>query len=130
MGAPKGNNFAGNALIAKKALEHSLLKYQNEEPQGEKASKFNALVDIWDAQIAKAVDGDNYSATMIIDRLDGKPKQQTEISGDLTVENYDLTETERSARITALLDQARSRRDEQVDNEGCASMDPAGGATV
>lgn len=125
MAAPKGNNFAGNALIARKALEHSLLKYEGNEPSGEKASKFKALVEIWDTQISKAIEGDNHSATMIIDRLDGKPKQQTEITGDLTVESYELSETERSARIAALLDKARSRRDEQADNGEHGDMDSA-----
>ncbi len=82
MAAPKGNNFAGSALIAKKALEHALLDYQGEAPTGAKASKFTALVDIWKAQIAKAItDSDTQSANMIIDRLDGKPKQATELSG-------------------------------------------------
>jgi hypothetical protein len=81
MAAEKGNNYGGNALIAKKALEHSMLKYQGEEPKGERVSKFNALVEIWDKQIEKAIDGDNNSAAMIIDRLDGKPKQQTEVTG-------------------------------------------------
>lgn len=118
MAAPKGNNFAGNALIAKKALEHSLLKYQNEAPTGEKASKFKALVEIWDAQIEKAVSGDPQSANMIIDRLDGKPKQQTEVSGTLEHEVYELSETERSARIAAILDGARTRRDRQADSDG------------
>ena len=82
MAAPKGNNFAGSALIAKKALEHALLDYQGETPTGDKASTFLALVDIWKAQIAKAVtDSDTQSAAMIVDRLDGKAKQQTEITG-------------------------------------------------
>jgi len=120
MGAKKGNNHAGKGLVAFKALEHALLKHQGQEPTGDKVSAFKALVEIWEAQVGKAIDGDTQSATMIIDRLDGRPKQQTEISGDLTLENYELTETERSARITALLDAARSRRDESVDNEGDA----------
>ena len=82
MAAPKGNNFARNAQVAKKALEHALLDYQGEEPSGERVSEFKALVDIWKAQIAKAVtDSDTQSAAMIVDRLDGKAKQQTEITG-------------------------------------------------
>ena len=125
MAAPKGNNFAGKGLIAMKALEHALLKHQDQEPTGDKVSSFKALVEIWETQIAKAVEGDNQSATMIIDRLDGRPKQQTEISGDLTVEAYELTETERSARIAALLNEARSRRDESIDNDECSGMDSA-----
>jgi len=129
MTAAKGNNYAGNAHIAKKALEHSLLAYQHEAPTGEKASKFKALVEIWSKQIEKAIDGDTQSATMIIDRLDGKPKQQTEISGDLTVESYELSETERSARIAALLESARNRRDAESDHSERPSVDTSGGTT-
>lgn len=84
MAAPKGNNFAGSALIARKALEHALLDYQGEEPTGDKASGFKALVDIWKVQLAKALEGDNYSASMVIDRLDGKAKQQVEASLTVT----------------------------------------------
>lgn len=81
MAAPKGNNHNGNAQVAKKALEHAMLAHQGEEPKGETVSKFKALVDIWKAQLAKAIDGDTQSATLIIDRLDGKPRQSTELSG-------------------------------------------------
>lgn len=84
MAAPKGNNFAGNALIARKALEHALLDYQGEAPTGDKASTFKALVDIWKVQLTKALEGDNYSASMVIDRLDGKAKQQVEASLTVT----------------------------------------------
>jgi len=81
MAAAKGNNYGGSALIARNALEHALLASQGEEPEGEKVSKFKALVAIWDAQITKARDGDTQSASMIIDRLDGRPKQATELTG-------------------------------------------------
>lgn len=36
---------------------------------------------------------------------------------DLTIEAYELSETERSARIAALLNKARNRRDGEADNE-------------
>ena len=119
MSAPKGNNFARNGQVAKKALEHAMLAYQGEEPTGEKVSEFKALVDIWKAQIAKAVtDSDTQSANMIIDRMDGKAKQQTELSGKVEIEAYELSDVERSARIAALLEQARSRRDGQAADDG------------
>ena len=82
MAASKGNNYGGNALIARNALEHSLLKKNGEEPTGDKVSKFTALVEIWDKQIEKAIEGDTQSAAMVIDRLDGRPKQATEITGE------------------------------------------------
>ena len=53
--------------------------------------------------------------------------EKREISGTVGIEAYELSETERSARIAALLDGARSRRDGEADNDECASVDPAGG---
>ena len=44
-------------------------------------------------------------------------KTKTDHTGDLTVGAYDLTETERSTRIAALLNTARSRRDGEADND-------------
>jgi len=40
-----------------------------------------ALAVIVDAMIDKAMDGDLAAAREIFDRIDGKPKQQTEITG-------------------------------------------------
>lgn len=40
-----------------------------------------ALAVIVDAMIDKAMDGDMAAAREIFDRIDGKPKQQTEITG-------------------------------------------------
>lgn len=40
-----------------------------------------------------------------------------EITGSMQIETYELSETERSARIAALLDQARGRRAGEADND-------------
>jgi len=44
-----------------------------------------------------------------------KIKQDIEHSGDITTGNYELSDTERSARIAALLERGRTRRDGQSD---------------
>lgn len=67
-GAPIGNTnkAKGKAvanMIAKRLEERQLLQV------------------IVDAQLDKAADGDYQAANMIFDRMDGKPKQQTEVSG-------------------------------------------------
>jgi len=87
MGAPLGNNNAGRGREATKALESALLRRAGETPDRETISRFSVLEQIWDKQIDKALAGDpkdvdNQSAQMIIDRLEGKPRQSMEISGD------------------------------------------------
>jgi phage terminase small subunit len=54
---------------------------------------------------------------------------KTEVTGTIGIEAYELTETERSARIAALLNQGRSRRDGKADNSGSAEVDTAGRPT-
>lgn len=79
-GAPKGNRNAANAHRARKALEKALQKASGEEIRvGE---SFKALIEIWEKQIEKAREGDNQSASMIMDRLDGKPGQAVTVAGD------------------------------------------------
>ena len=48
-----------------------------------------------------------------------------ELSGSIGIEAYDLTETERSARIAALLNRGRARRDGEADNSGGSEVDTA-----
>jgi len=62
-----------------------------------------------------------------------EPKLKSiEISGDpdnpLEIAAYELTATERSARIAALLKSARDRRDGTADNDECSDMESSGGA--
>jgi len=105
-GAPKGNRNAAKGRILSKALQ-------------ERLDERDDLKRVADVLVLKALDGDMSAIKEIFDRIEGKPKQT--IAGDpenpLTLEAYELTDTERSARIAALLDQARSRRNGESDNE-------------
>lgn len=85
MAAPKGNKFAENAKLAKRALEHAIAVRSGTEQPKDGIERFNALVMIWDKQIEKAMSGDNQSASMIFDRLDGKPAQSVEMTAEVTV---------------------------------------------
>ena len=81
-GAPEGNENGKNGRRAKQALEMAL---NNNGEEKEVASRMQCLVDIWNKQIAKAKEGDSHSATMIMDRLDGKPGQTVDLGPDTTV---------------------------------------------
>lgn len=70
-GAPIGNRNGANAKIAKQALERALELRSPTE-------RYRALIDIWNKQIEQALEGNNDSARMIIERLDGKPAQAIE----------------------------------------------------
>jgi len=90
MAAAQGNNYRGNSDQAKRALQRALAIRSGEKDPTEHVTEFQALVDIWDKQIDKALAGDikdvdNQSAQMIIDRLDGKPRQAV----DTTLSNPD-----------------------------------------
>lgn len=73
-GAPIGNKNATKGAIARNALLKAIER-RSTGTESELPDKFSALVAIWDAQIEKAIAGDTPAATMIVDRLDGKPKQ-------------------------------------------------------
>jgi hypothetical protein len=45
------------------------------------SDRMSVLVEIWEKQIDQAIDGNHQSATMIVERLDGKPKQAI-VGGD------------------------------------------------
>ena len=83
-GAPEGNTNARRGFRAKQALEIAL-KIQSGELSLSNVVEGNgmkALVQIWLKQLTKSIDeGDNGSASMIVDRLDGKPMQAVESSG-------------------------------------------------
>lgn len=91
MGAPEGNTNARRGFEATRALESVLLKRAGLKPEAETISRFTALELIWEKQLDKATgelgDIDNQSAQMIIDRLEGKPRQ----SVDATISNPDGT---------------------------------------
>ena len=61
----------GNYLKAERALKTALKR-----GGVTKCDAYKLLVEMWEAQIAKAIEGNTESAKLIIERLDGKPKQQ------------------------------------------------------
>ena len=85
-GAPKGNKNASTGMQARRALEVALNHEGQDKPV---ASAMKTLVEIWNAQIGKAREGDHQAASMIVDRLDGKAAQSlaitAEIETDLTI---------------------------------------------
>lgn len=62
------------------------------------------------------------------DRENWRDVQDRNHTGTIGHEVYELSETERSARIAALLESARSRRDAEVDNNERSDVDTTRGA--
>lgn len=79
-GGQPGNQNAARAPIARNALIKALERRSTGDTS-DLSDKFSVLVEIWDAQIDKALKSDSQAATMIVDRLDGKPKQAV-VGGD------------------------------------------------
>lgn len=81
MAAAPGNNYAGNAKVAKAALERALEARSRIERK-------DMLEAIWDAQITAALSGERDSAQLIIERLDGKPQQSIDavVDASITIE--------------------------------------------
>lgn len=69
MAAPVGNQFAAKAKKFEGALKRSL------------ARNDGALNRIADALVTAAEAGEPWALAMVADRLDGRPKQQTEVTG-------------------------------------------------
>lgn len=80
MAAPKGNSNAVRGYEATRALEKALAE-ESTGIEGEYVAKFSALVDIWRKQIEMAKEGNPTSAAMIVDRMEGRPKQAMDIGG-------------------------------------------------
>ena len=79
-GAPKGNKNGSRGRKATEALLRAIdvrdgLK---EMPEGE---SYSVLVAMWDKQIEKALEGDGGAMNMVVERLEGKPKQAL-VGGD------------------------------------------------
>lgn len=81
-GAPKGNNNAANAHFAKQALIKALEVRAGYRSANAILERFRTLVEIWDKQINQALEGDNASAQMIVERMDGKAKQVVDVPED------------------------------------------------
>jgi hypothetical protein len=97
-GGQLGNNNAGRGRKASDALDLAL-KVQSGEIKLKNIVSSNgmkALVDIWLKQLKKSIeDGDNGSAAMIVDRLEGRPAQSVSIEGELGLKEVrDLSDDE------------------------------------
>lgn len=68
-GAPKGNQYAAKAKEFEGALKRALVRADG------------SLNRIADKLVEQAEAGEQWAVQMVADRLDGKPKQQTEITG-------------------------------------------------
>jgi hypothetical protein len=74
MAAPEGNTNRATQYRIKRTLEAVLDRRSRAEGR-------DALEKACEAMLEKAEDGDVTAFREIADRLDGKPKQQTELSG-------------------------------------------------
>lgn len=70
-GAPDGNNNSGRAQPFARALRHALSAAGSDREK---------LIEIANALIVKAADGDLAAIREIADRLDGKPQQSTNLT--------------------------------------------------
>ena len=88
MAASKSNGTPGRGRQATKALE-LMLKYFEENGDSiiiwkdvEVASGIKPLMRMWEHQVRSAVfDGDKQALDMIVNRLDGKPRQAVDLGG-------------------------------------------------
>jgi len=71
MAAPKGNQFAAKSRMFENQLKAAFAK-----------DDYAALRRIAEKSIQLAEAGEPWAVQFIADRLDGKPKQQTEITGE------------------------------------------------
>lgn len=100
-GGQPGNNNAGVGRQARRALEIAI---RNNGQKKEVASDIECLVEIWNKAIEQAKEGNSGSISMIMDRLDGKPGQSIEHTGEILTKHRELTEKESDALNTTLND--------------------------
>lgn len=74
VGAPEGNKNAANGSRARRAILRALARHG----QGSVAEGLNKIAD---KLVLQADKGESWAQKEIYDRIDGKPKQQTEITG-------------------------------------------------
>lgn len=80
-GAPLGNKNNSKGREATNALFQALAVASGLKTSNEVLNRYQALVDIWQKHIEQAKEGDHQSANMIMDRIEGKPKQAI-VGGD------------------------------------------------
>jgi hypothetical protein len=75
MGAPLGNQNGRKAALFAQHLEVVL----NQQVKGESGTKLRMVVE---KAVDAAIAGESWAIQFVADRIDGKAKQQVEISGD------------------------------------------------
>lgn len=79
-GGQIGNDNASRGAVARRALLKAIERKSTGDT-GPLVDRMSVLVQIWEKQIDIALEGNQQSATMIVERLDGKPKQAI-VGGD------------------------------------------------
>lgn len=77
MGAPKGNKNALSGTMFRDALHYALVNHADDMVQ-----RGQALKAIGKKVVIAALEGEQWAISEIANRLDGKPKQQTELSSN------------------------------------------------
>lgn len=84
LGAPIGNKYAAHGHLAKHALMKALRVKSGFGDAKAGTDEYKVLVDIWLKQIDMALEGNNQSTQMIVERLDGKAAQSVDIKSEST----------------------------------------------
>jgi len=84
MACTKGNNNAGNGASIRDAIRYEVARIGRELPGDEVALK-KGLRAIAAPIIEKAKDGDMTAFKEIADRMDGKPAQSVDLSGEVGI---------------------------------------------
>jgi len=78
-GGQPGNNNSGKNNMARQALQMAIA---SKGAKKDVVSKMKVLYEIWRVQVEKAMDGDQAATDAIMNRLDGKPFQSIQLTGD------------------------------------------------
>lgn len=76
MAAPKGNQFAKGTTPTRRARNALCRVLATDKLKG-----INRLDEIWAKQVMLAIQGDAQAVKLIVETLDGKPRQQVEATG-------------------------------------------------
>ena len=96
-GAPLGNTNSATGKEGRRALEFALEDWGSDKPK-KLIGRMATLVKMWKPIIDKAMaEGDLAAMKEINDRLDGRPAQSIEHSGQVITKERDLTKAETEA---------------------------------
>ncbi|NIA67923.1 hypothetical protein HBA54_04895 [Pelagibius litoralis] len=79
----KGNRNPSKGSKPEKLVRDALMVAVNREAQDAEGKPTKKLALLADKVVSKALDGDMVAAKEIFDRLDGKPRQEIEHSGEV-----------------------------------------------